>query len=259
MKQKHMETIKNIQNIQKTYKIDIWENSGKHIEPKYNGKHNIRKIPKNCLPEHAAWSLWCSRSCLCSLHGEGCQPGLSLLQALPQGFLWRNLLWWGWIPTICQAKQWAHFTKRLSQSHTHVFTNQDVVPYNPYLLAKYDCHINVEISASVKAVKYIHKYVYKGHDRATVQIGNVDEIQDYIDGHYIGPVEACWHLFEFPMHQELPSVYHLPVHLQNEQQVYFQDNDDPQDVLDRSSAKKTHLTEWFKANQEYPATACQHL
>jgi len=151
------------------------------------------------------------------------------------------------------------FTKCLSQSHTHVFTNHDVVPYNPYLLAKYDCHINVEISASVKAVKYIHKYVYKGHDRATVQIGNVDEIQDYIDGRYIGPVEACWHLFEFPMHQELPSVYCLPVHLQNEQQVYFQDNDDPQDVLDRSSAKKTHLTEWFKANQEYPATACQHL
>ena len=28
--QKHMETIKNIQNIQKTYKIDIWENNGKH-------------------------------------------------------------------------------------------------------------------------------------------------------------------------------------------------------------------------------------
>jgi len=54
---KHMETIKNIQNIQKTYKIDIWENSGKHIEPKYNGKHNIRKIPKNCLPES------CCRNC----------------------------------------------------------------------------------------------------------------------------------------------------------------------------------------------------
>jgi len=37
-----METIKNIKNIQKTYEIDIWEN---------NGKHNIRKILKNCLPE----------------------------------------------------------------------------------------------------------------------------------------------------------------------------------------------------------------
>jgi len=100
-------------------------------------------------------------------------------------------------PQYARPNNGRTFTKCLSQSHTHVFTNHDVVPYNPYLLAKYDCHINVEISASVKAVKYIHKYVYKGHDRATVQIGNVDEIQDYIDGCYIGPVEACWHLFEF--------------------------------------------------------------
>src|SRR5882762_2550674 len=61
------------------------------------------------------------------------------------------------------------------------------------------------------------------------------------------------------MHQELPSVYCLPVHLQNKQQVYFQDSDDPQDVLEHPSAKKTHLTEWFKANQKYPDTAPQHL
>jgi len=162
-------------------------------------------------------------------------------------------------PQYARPNNGCTFTKRLSQSHTHVFTNRNVVPYNPYLLAKYDCHINVEISASVKSVKYIHKYIYKGHDRATVQVGNVDEIQEYIDGRYIGPVEACWHLFEFPMHQELPSVYRLPVHLQNEQQVYFQGNDDLQDVLDRPSANKTRLTEWFKANQEYPDTASQHF
>ena len=46
----------------------------------------------------------------------------------------------------------------------HTFTNRDVVPYNPHLSAMFDCHINVEICASVKAVKYIHKYIYKGHD-----------------------------------------------------------------------------------------------
>ena len=36
-----------------------------------------------------------------------------------------------------------------------------VVPYNPYLLKKYDTHINVEIATSVKSFKYIFKYVYK--------------------------------------------------------------------------------------------------
>lgn len=48
--------------------------------------------------------------------------------------------------------------------------NRWVVPYNRWLLCKYQCHINVEVCASVQAVKYLYKYVYKGHDcaRATV-------------------------------------------------------------------------------------------
>ena len=38
-----------------------------------------------------------------------------------------------------------------------------VVPYNPYLAVKYNAHINVEICTTVMAVKYLYKYVYKGH------------------------------------------------------------------------------------------------
>ena len=53
----------------------------------------------------------------------------------------------------------------------HVFTNQDdVVPYNPHLSAEVDCHINVEVCASVKAVKYIHKYIYKGENIISMSI-----------------------------------------------------------------------------------------
>src|SRR5882762_160621 len=106
----------------------------------------------------------------------------------------------------------------------YTYTNRDVVPYNPYLSAKYDCHINVEVCASIKAVKYIHKYIYKGPDMATVRVGNVDEIKDYIDARYVGPAEACWHIFECHMHQELPTVYRLSVHLENQQMVYFQED-----------------------------------
>lgn len=40
-----------------------------------------------------------------------------------------------------------------------------VVPCNPYILAKYDRHINVKICSSVKVVKYLYKYVYKGHNQ----------------------------------------------------------------------------------------------
>jgi hypothetical protein len=39
-----------------------------------------------------------------------------------------------------------------------------VVPYNPWLLLKFGSHINVEICSSVKSIKYIFKYVFKGHD-----------------------------------------------------------------------------------------------
>jgi hypothetical protein len=46
--------------------------------------------------------------------------------------------------------------------------NRWVVPYNPYLLWLFNCHINVEACGSIKAVKYLFKYIYKGHDRASV-------------------------------------------------------------------------------------------
>ena len=36
-------------------------------------------------------------------------------------------------------------------------TNQWVVPYNPFLLRQFNCHINVEICSSIKSIKYVHK------------------------------------------------------------------------------------------------------
>ena len=41
--------------------------------------------------------------------------------------------------------------------------NRHVTTYNPYLLKKYNCHINVEYVGSIREVKYLHEYIYKGH------------------------------------------------------------------------------------------------
>ena len=66
--------------------------------------------------------------------------------------------------------------------------NKWVVPYCPVLLEMFDCHMNVEIVSTILAVKYLYKYIDKGHDAATITIeksqsGNIvdlDEIHDSV-------------------------------------------------------------------------------
>ena len=53
--------------------------------------------------------------------------------------------------------------------------NRWVVPYNPYLLQKFESHINVEVCAIVQAVKYMHKYIYKGSDYITLMVTNPED------------------------------------------------------------------------------------
>lgn len=81
------------------------------------------------------------------------------------------------------------------------FDNRWVVPYNPFLSFVFNCHINVEVVSSVKAVKYLYKYIAKGPDRvvytvaadnpagapgavAPAAVGNAthDEINEYQTG-----------------------------------------------------------------------------
>ena len=82
--------------------------------------------------------------------------------------------------------------------------NRFIVPYNPFLSLRYNCHINVEVCASVKSVKYLFKYVYKGHDCAnvTVQEHNTlehNEIKAFMDTRYVSAPEAAWRLCSFHM------------------------------------------------------------
>ncbi|CAG8781230.1 2621_t:CDS:1, partial [Rhizophagus irregularis] len=98
--------------------------------------------------------------------------------------------------------------------------NRWVVPHNVELVEKYDAHINVKICNSVLAIKYLYKYVYKGHDRATVALSQpdsaselrspvkepIDEIKMYLDARYISSSEAIWRIFHYRMHGRSPSV-----------------------------------------------------
>ncbi|GBN67893.1 hypothetical protein AVEN_189608-1 [Araneus ventricosus] len=77
--------------------------------------------------------------------------------------------------------------------------NRFVVPYNPYLLLKYNAHIN-EVCTSLRVVKYI----YKGFDCANIVLsaGQVqyNEIANYIDAQYVSTPEAMWQLLGSHMH-----------------------------------------------------------
>ncbi|CAF4798859.1 unnamed protein product, partial [Rotaria sp. Silwood2] len=113
--------------------------------------------------------------------------------------------------------------------------NRWIVPYNPYLIMKYNAHINVEICATVKSIKYLFKYVYKGHDCANIKLqrpvqedtaaaqGTLewDEIKAHLDARYVSAPEAAWRLFEFPLHDKSHAIIRLAVHLPSQEPVYF--------------------------------------
>lgn len=138
---------------------------------------------------------------------------------------------------------------RTHEKNGHIYDNTSVVPYCPYFSLKYQAHINMEACFSVKAVKYIHKYIYKGHDRTTMVLGEGDEVKQYLDSCYIAAPESVWRLLQFRVHNEDPSVYRLPVHLEGEQIVTF---DEEGGNMDRTlfRAQNTRLTQYFKANEE---------
>jgi len=45
-------------------------------------------------------------------------------------------------------------------------------------------------------------------------------------------------ILDFPQHLEFPAVYHLPIHLKDDQTVYFDPKDDIQDVANCPTSTK---------------------
>ncbi|XP_074313490.1 uncharacterized protein LOC141648664 [Silene latifolia] len=132
--------------------------------------------------------------------------------------------------------------------------NTWVVPYNPYLLAMFDCHLNVEVCSTIKAVKYLYKYVYKGHDRIQFNISGagqnavVDETERYQSGRWVSPPEAAWRIFGFNLFDIYPPVLPLPVHTPNSQFVSFQAHESLEGIIVDEHRTKTMLTEFFRKN-----------
>ena len=72
--------------------------------------------------------------------------------------------------------------------------NRWTVPYNPWVLLKYGAHINLEACMSFKSVKYLYKYIFKGHDCIQLEYEKKvdhDEIRTFVDARYVGAPEAA--------------------------------------------------------------------
>lgn len=131
--------------------------------------------------------------------------------------------------------------------------SQYVVPYNPGLLLKYNCHLNVEICSTVQAIKYVYKYVYKGPDKAFVSVaGELDEASEcdrFLDARSIGPSEACYRILGFPINGQYPYVQDLIIHLPNQQNVYYSEKENYEDIeMNELNWTKTKLLEYFANN-----------
>jgi len=104
---------------------------------------------------------------------------------------------------------------------------------------RYNCHINVEVCSSIKGVKYLYKYVYKGTDCTSFAVENknesdlveINEIKQYRKARFITAIEAIYKLYRFPMYSMSPPVLQMQVHLSGMHMVPFNDGDNLEDVV----------------------------
>ncbi|GBM44049.1 hypothetical protein AVEN_223172-1 [Araneus ventricosus] len=95
--------------------------------------------------------------------------------------------------------------------------NRWVVPYNPWLLKKFNAHIN-------------------------------DEILSFVEGRYVSALEAMWRLNEFNLSHKSHTVVRLAVHLPQQQPIVYQDGQEAQ-AIERAALRKTTLTSCLKLNK----------
>ncbi|XP_022013728.1 uncharacterized protein LOC110913191 [Helianthus annuus] len=129
--------------------------------------------------------------------------------------------------------------------------NGYVVPYNGFLLRKYQAHINVEWCNQSGAIKYLFKYINKGPDRVTIAVNNdnsgeanvndqndqpnVDEIEQFYDCRYISACEAAWRIFKYDIHY-----------------VTYEDDSDLCDVINKPSVGTSMFLGWMERNKNDP-------
>ena len=188
---------------------------------------------------HGPCGNWCIKDGVCSKRYPRCYQNETIINA--DGY-----------PTYRRRDN----KKIYERPGCYTVDNRHVVPYCPLLLSYFDCHINVEVVSSIKSVKYLYKYVYKGNDMAAVTISQIvdgktvivhDEIKQYIETRYVSPIEACWRIFCKRLQKKSHTISRLAVHLPNQHNVVINMDSNDDNLINRLNTD-THLTAYFNLN-----------
>ncbi|XP_072060278.1 uncharacterized protein [Arachis hypogaea] len=229
----------------------ILENNDKLIDPEHYNSLARTEIPSKEVEPHLHYAV------LKHMIHDPCETLDQSLPCMKNGQCKRNY-----------EKKFAAETRRGDDSYpqyrrridTPVPINQNVivdnrwvVPYNPWLLLKYDCHINVEICSSIKSIKYLYKYCYKVQtglqwkfttvlmltrsNNLLMQDGSL--LQRHV-GEYLN----------LTFYRMYPSVEMLQIHLPNQHRVSFYDHQIIPEILNDDYFSRTMLTEFFALNCE---------
>ena len=79
----------------------------------------------------------------------------------------------------------------------------------------------------------------------------MNEIDEYQEGRFIGATEAIWRIFGFETHGMAPHVERLAIHLPGKQPVVFTEQSSL-GVIASLGEPETTLTAWFDLNQRDP-------
>ncbi|XP_076056347.1 uncharacterized protein LOC143034296 [Oratosquilla oratoria] len=87
----------------------------------------------------------------------------------------------------------------------------------------------------------------------------VNEVRNYQDARFVNANAAAWKIFKYPIHKSFPPVTTLDLHLEGENEVFFNADHDEETLL-RKTLKDTQLTSFFKLCQknEFAASLLYH-
>lgn len=127
-----------------------------------------------------------------------------------------------------------------------------VVSYNPELLRRFRCHINVEPVASDASILYLQKYIRKNVDTAKSKLvknpRDMTLAEQYASFHLARAMtssEACWTIQDYSFAELYPTVDIIACHLPDEQKIVFCE-DSYQDIIETCHTRLTDLLRYFQ-------------